>query len=255
MWVDSHCHLDFPEFDADRDAVIARAKQAKVCGIVLPAVTAEHWPRVARMQARYGVMPAYGLHPLFQDKHRDEHLQALDTWLDKHDAVAVGECGLDFYRHDHDAEAQRVSFDAQLAIAHRRGLPVIVHLRKAMDEALSMIKRYPGVRGILHSFSGSDVQAQRALDLGFKLGVGGPVTYERAQRLRHQVKQLPENAWVLETDAPDQPLSGRQGQRNEPARVSRVGETVAQLRNQSLEQCARSSRDALHELFPLAELS
>jgi TatD DNase family protein len=152
------------------------------------------------------------------------------VWLTEHPAVAVGECGLDGFVAGLDVDRQRQLFDVQLRIARDAGLPVILHARKAVDEVSAMIRRVGRLTGVVHSFSGSVDQAQRLIDLGFRLGFGGPITYPRARRLRHLVSTLPVEALLAETDAPDQPLCGCQGQRNTSAQLPRVIETMAALR-------------------------
>jgi TatD DNase family protein len=239
MLTDSHCHLDAPEFDADRDAVIARARSAGVVTQVIPAVTASGWPKLrALCSGAEGLHPAYGLHPMFLDQHRDEHIAALRDLLATERAVAVGECGLDFHVEGLDAQRQQFFFEEQLKIARDFDLPVIVHARKAVDLVIATLRRIGGpgsgtkngLRGVVHSFSGSEQQAEQLWNLGFCLGIGGPVTYERAQRLRRIVATMPIEFLLLETDAPDQPDAFHRGQRNEPSRLTVVRDCVAELR-------------------------
>jgi TatD DNase family protein len=229
--IDTHVHLDAPEFDADRAAVLAEARAAGVDGFVVPAVARSGFAALGRLAAAESdVYPAYGLHPMYLAEHADADVAALAGWLAGHAAVAVGECGLDFFVSGLDPERQRRLFDAQLRMARDARLPVIVHARKAVDEVTSMVRRIGGLTGVVHSFSGSRDQALRLIDLGFRLGFGGPLTYPRAQRLRHLVATLPAEALLAETDAPDQPLCGFQGLRNAPVRLARVVATMAELR-------------------------
>lgn len=229
--IDSHVHLDAPEFDADRAAVLADARRLGVDGFVVPAVGYAGFRALAALSAAEAdVHPAYGLHPMYLAEHDDADPERLTTWLEDHPAVAIGECGLDFFVTGLDADRQRRLFDAQLRIARDAGLPVILHARKAVDEVSAMLRRVGRLSGVVHSFSGSIDQAQRLIDLGFRLGFGGPITYPRASRLRHLVASLPVEALLAETDAPDQPLCGRQGQRNSPACLPQVIETMAELR-------------------------
>lgn len=229
--IDSHVHLDAPEFDADRAAVLAAARAAGVTGFVVPAVACSGFGALAALAAAEpDVHPAYGLHPMYLAEHDDADPQRLAVWLTEHPAVAVGECGLDGFVAGLDVDRQRQLFDVQLRIARDAGLPVILHARKAVDEVSAMIRRVGRLTGVVHSFSGSVDQAQRLIDLGFRLGFGGPITYPRARRLRHLVSTLPVEALLAETDAPDQPLCGCQGQRNTSAQLPRVIETMAALR-------------------------
>ncbi|RBK87516.1 TatD family deoxyribonuclease, partial [Xanthomonas oryzae pv. oryzae] len=154
--IDSHCHLDAGEFDHDRATVIARAQAAGVIQQVLPAITAASWPglRAVSTQAP-GLYPAYGLHPLFLDQHRPEHLELLAAWIERERPCAIGECGLDFFVDGLDAQAQRDYFDGQLQLAKRFDLPLIVHARRATEEVIARIKAVGGLRGVVHSFAGS----------------------------------------------------------------------------------------------------
>lgn len=248
--VDSHCHLDVAEFDVDRGGVLQRARAAGVVHQVVPAIDAAGWPKLARICAGApGLHPAYGLHPMFLDAHEDAHLQALDGWLKREDAVAVGECGLDYFVEGLDRDRQQAVFDAQLALAQRHDLPVIVHARRAVDAVIASIRRHPGVRGVVHSYAGSVEQARQLWDLGFLLGLGGPVTYERAKRLRRLAAEMPLDFLLLETDAPDQPDAGHRGQRNEPARLVGVLDTIAQLRGAPREQIAEATTANARGLF------
>lgn len=229
--IDSHVHLDAPEFDADRAAVLAEARRIGVDGFVVPAVGFASFRALAALAAAEpDVHPAYGLHPMYLAEHADTDPERLAAWLSDHPAVAIGECGLDFFVAGLDADRQRRLFDAQLRIARDAGLPVILHARKAVDEVTAMLRRVGRLSGVVHSFSGSLDQARRLIDLGFRLGFGGPITYPRATRLRQLVANLPVEALLAETDAPDQPLCGHQGQLNAPARLPGVIRTMAELR-------------------------
>ncbi len=250
--IDSHSHFDAADFDADRDAAHARALAAGVDTQVVAATAAAEWPTLKQVcGAHTGLHPAYGLHPMFLDAHRPEHLTLLRHWIERERPIAVGECGLDYFvdRLDHD-EQQRV-FDAQLRLARDFDLPVIVHARRAVDAVIASIRRIGGLRGVVHSFPGSAQQAAQLHQLGFLLGIGGPVTFERARRLRALVATLPLEQLLLETDAPDQPGAAHRGQRNEPAHLVEVLEVVAQLRNASREAIAAATTQNATRLFAL----
>lgn len=249
---DSHCHLDADEFDADRVEVIARAQAAGVQSQVLPAVTAASWPKLRETCALAdGLHPAYGLHPMFLDQHRPEHLEQLREWVGRERPCAVGECGLDFFVEGLDAEQQQFYFVEQLRIARDFNLPVIVHARRAVDAVIAAIRQVGGLRGVVHSFPGSPEQADQLHKLGFLLGLGGPLTYDRAQRLRRLVAQMPLEQLLLETDAPDQPDAGIRGERNEPARLAVILETVAQLRTEPAEVIAAQTTANAKRLFSI----
>jgi len=229
--IDSHSHLDVGEFDADRSGVLARARAAGVTRQIIPAIDAAHFVRVRDLCANEaGLYPAYGLHPMYLAEHQPEHLDELKQWIEREKPVAVGECGLDFFVAGLDAERQRHYLQRQLELAREFDLPLILHARRALDEVTSAIRRIGKLRGVVHSFSGSVEQAQQLWKLGFCIGIGGPVTYPRARRLREIVATMPLEFLLLETDSPDQPLHGHQGARNEPALLTEVCACVASLR-------------------------
>lgn len=250
--VDSHVHLDAAAFDADRGAVLERARQAGVDAMILPAVDAASWPRIKALCVNHNALfPAFGLHPMFLAQHAPDHVDALSSWLDDGTAVALGEIGLDFHLEQTDKSLQRHYFSRQVQLARERNLPVIVHARGALEEVTLTLRRTGGLRGVVHSFSGSEQQARQLWDIGFHLGIGGPVTYERAQRLRRIVAQMPIEFLLLESDAPDQPDAAWRGQRNEPARVAAVLRCVAALRNQPEADIAAATSANARRLFGL----
>ncbi|MFZ5636839.1 MAG: TatD family hydrolase [Pseudomonadota bacterium] len=252
MLFDSHSHIDAPEFEADRDAAIARARAAGVHKQLVPAVSAAGWDALRALCAREaGLYPAYGLHPMYLDEHREAHLAALRDLIERERPVAIGECGLDFFVEGLDPARQALFFDGQLRLARDFDLPVIVHARRAVDATMAAIRRFGPLRGAIHSFPGSADQAKRLYDLGFLVGIGGPVTYERANRLRSLAATLPIECLLLETDSPDQPDSAHRGQRNEPARLTIVRDTVAALRGMSPDDLARATTANAERLFRL----
>jgi TatD DNase family protein len=254
MLIDSHCHLDAAEFDGDRDAVIARACAAGVDAQIVPAITADSWPGLRDICSRHaGLYPAFGLQPMFMARHRPEHLRQLREWIERERPVAIGECGLDFFVEDLDATTQHEYFDGQLALAREFDLPVIVHARRAVDAVIAAFKRTGPLRGVVHSFSGSPEQARQLRQIGFLIGLGGPVTYERAQRLRALVRTMPLEQLLLETDAPDQPDAAIRGQRNEPARLAVICRTIAQLRGETPDTVAAATRANAQRLFRLPQ--
>jgi TatD DNase family protein len=248
--IDTHCHLDVEEFDADRDAVIARARAAGVHEMVVPAVDAAHWHGLLALCRRVdGLHPALGLHPVFLQHHRQEHLAALAEALASEQPLAVGEIGLDFFIPDTDRDAQRALFRAQLEIAAQAGLPVLLHVRKAHDDVLGLLRAHPVRGGIVHAFNGSEQQAHRYLDLGFKLGFGGMLTYERSRKIRALAAGLPVEAIVLETDAPDMTVASHHGERNSPEYLPECLAALAEVRAQPpallAEQTTANARDVL----------
>jgi TatD DNase family protein len=250
--IDSHCHLDAPEFDEDRAVVIERARNAGVAVQIVPAITAASWPKLRTVcSMESGLYPAYGLHPMFLAEHRPEHLEQLRDWISRERPCAIGECGLDLFVDDLDPDTQRHYFNGQLALAREFDLPLIVHARRAMDEVIHMMRRVGGLRGVVHSFSGSPEQARQLWEMGFSIGLGGPVTHERANRLRRLLTQMPLEHLLLETDAPDQPDAAIRGQRNEPARLPAILEVMAQLRQQPAGEIAAQTTANARRLFAL----
>lgn len=247
---DSHCHLDASEFDPDRDQVLARARAAGVTRQLVPAVDRASWPKIRSLcAADPGLRPAYGLHPMFLDRHQPGDLEELAEWLAREHPAAVGECGLDFFVEGLDPEAQRSYFQRQLELAREFDLPVVLHARRAVDEVIASLRRVGGLRGVVHSWSGSEEQARQLFGLGFHLGIGGPVTFERAQRLRRTVATMPLEWLLLETDAPDQPDAAHRGERNEPARLPNVLAVVAELRGQDPAEIAAATSANAERLF------
>ena len=254
MLVDTHCHLDASEFDGDREAVIARARAAGVTRQILPGTHADEWALLRdACLLDPGLYAAYGMHPTFLEHHDDAHLGLLDEWVRRERPVAIGECGLDYYVEGLDLEAQQRWFDGHLELARATGLPLIVHARRAVDAVIQSIRRVGKVHGVVHSFAGSEEQARQLHQLGFLIGIGGPVTYERAKRMHRVVAAVPLEQLLLETDAPDQPDSGHRGQRNEPARLTRVCDVVAGLRGMSPGDLAEATTRNACRLFGLPQ--
>jgi len=252
MWIDSHCHLDAPEFGADHALALSLRERATARGVgvcVIPAVERANFDTVRRLAHRTGDAYALGIHPLYVPQAREADLAALDAALTEHRhdprLVAVGEIGLDFFVPalctPEMRERQAFFYRAQLRLARQHGLPVIVHVRRSADMLLKHLRELPTGGGIAHAFNGSEQQAQAFLGLGFKLGFGGAVTFEPARQLRRLAAELPISALVLETDAPDIPphwLYATAAQRaagqpqgiNSPAELPRIGAVMAELR-------------------------
>ena len=233
-FVDTHCHFDFPPFTGDEVPSIDRAARAGVDAIIVPAIEAAYFERVLELARRHDALyAALGLHPIVIEHHLDEHLDSLDAVLQTAEKklVAIGEIGLDLYRENPQFERQQTILDAQLRLAKRHDLPVILHSRRTHDKLAMHLKRIDlPRRGVVHGFSGSLQQAQRFIKLGYKIGVGGTITYPRASKTRDVMAQLPLSALLLETDAPDMPLNGFQGQPNRPEQAARVFTTLCELR-------------------------
>lgn len=250
MLIDSHVHLDAAEFAADRDEVIADARAAGVQGFVVPAVDRRSFDAVlALAAARRDVCPALGIHPLYVMGACEDDLGALESHLARGAARSVGEIGLDHFVTDIDPARQLDFFVAQLKLARRHDLPVILHVRRAVDPILKQLRRI-GVRGgIAHAFNGSRQQAQMFIDLGFRLGFGGAMTFEGSSRIRELARTLPLSAIVLETDAPDIPPAWAQSERNLPANLARYAALLAQLRGLSIDEVVDATRHNVSEVL------
>lgn len=249
---DSHCHLDVDEFAGDRDAVLARARTAGIAAQLIPAIDRAHWSGLAQLCAQHtDLHPAYGIHPLYLDGDVEADLVALPDWIERHGAVAVGECGLDWFVEGVDPERQRRVFRRQLEIAREFDLPLVLHARRAVEEIILSLREFAPLRGVVHSYPGSEEQAAQLAKLGFRLGIGGPLTFERAHRLRRLVARVPLDWLLLETDAPDQPCACHRGQRNEPAHLNVVLRALAELRPESEERLAEATWQNACALFGL----
>jgi TatD DNase family protein len=241
MLVDTHCHLDAPEFDADRGAVVARAVAAGVGRIVVPAVGAFDFEAVRRLAREHAcVRYALGIHPIFVDRAADEDLgtlrRAVEAARGDPGFVGIGEIGLDHFVPGLDRARQERFLVEQLRIARDFGLPVILHVRRAQDAVLKQLRRLRPAGGIAHAFNGSAQQADAFVGLGFALGFGGAMTFERALRIRSLAATLPIEACVLETDAPDIPPAWLRPARNEPAELPGIAASFATLRGLSPER-------------------
>lgn len=241
---DTHCHFDFPPFTGDEIASLEKAERAGVERIIVPAVEAERFARVLALAERHSMLyAAIGLHPIVIHKHQDASLALLEHHLQQRPAslVAIGEIGLDLYMDNPLFERQEEILEAQLEMAKRYNLPVILHSRRTHDKLAARLKRHSLPRtGVVHGFSGSLQQAQRFVELGYFIGVGGTITYPRASKTRDVMAKLPLNSLLLETDAPDMPLNGRQGEPNRPERVADVFQTLCELRTETSEVIANT---------------
>lgn len=252
-YIDTHCHLDAAEFDADRDVVAATAHAAGVA-MVIPAVERSNFSLVREMCGRYpGCAAAYGIHPMYVHHAQPEDLQALRESIDQWQPVAVGEIGLDFFVEGGDVARQEFYFVEQLKLAREFDLPVILHIRRAQDTILKHLRRIKVRGGIAHAFNGSRQQAEAFIALGFKLGFGGTMTYPRALNIRKLAAELPMEAIVLETDAPDIPPQWLAGQRNAPGELPRIAAVLAELRKISIEDIARLTSQNALGLLPRLE--
>jgi TatD DNase family protein len=237
--IDTHCHLDFPVFSDDREALLAQCLEQHVASLIVPGVCQKDWEHLlALCESHSQLFPALGLHPCFMHMHQASDLDELEHYCERHTPVAIGEIGLDFFvlqnegdqdRKERQRQQQIELFAEQLQIASQYQLPVLIHARKSHDEVLRHLKTVPAVNGIIHAYSGSYEQAREYLKSGFKLGFGGAYTYPQATKLRSLVAKLPLDAWVFETDAPDMTPFEHHGQRNSPVYLTEIAEAFVQL--------------------------
>lgn len=277
FWIDTHCHIDAGEFDGDLPAVHARALAAGVAHCVVPAVAVANFDVVRELAHSYAFSYALGIHPLCVPQATESDLEALDRALelacDDSRLVAVGEIGLDYFvpalAQSPMREKQDFFYREQLKLARKHGLPVILHVRRSADKLLKHLREIvpeDGWTGIAHAFNGSEQQAMAFVELGFKLGFGGALTFEPALQLRRLATHLPLEALVMETDSPDIPpywryktaaerLQGQAQGRNEPSELPRIAEVLAGLRGMPLEVLAQATNaNALHALPKLRRL-
>ena len=263
MWIDTHCLLDAQEFDVDRDEVVARARATGVHMMVLPAVDVGGFGRVRDCAHRYGYAYCLGIHPLAVAQAKSDDLAQLRSAAQAACAdprfVGIGEIGLDFSQGAPPIDLQEQYYREQLQLALELQLPVILHVRRSADRLLYHLRRVGTHGGIAHAFNGSTVQAQGFLELGLRLGFGGSSTYDGSLRIRRLAAELPAEAIVLETDAPDIPPQWLRAQgsvpRNEPHELARIATVIATLRGISPEQLASiTGRNALLSLPRLALL-
>lgn len=247
--IDSHCHLDDDRFDNDRIEVINEARQIGVTHFIVPATTQQRWPLLGKLQqAHKDIHIAYGYHPMFMKDHSEADMDQLERAIIKDDAIAIGECGLDFFHSIHDEQKQKKLFEQQLSVAKNLSLPCIVHSRKSLDIVISMLRKKQLVGGVLHSFSGSLQQAKQLNDLGFKLGIAATVCFERAKKLQSIVKEVSIENVLLESDAPDQTGPDYQGL-NQPAYLLSQLHKVAELKGMSVSDVAKQTTKNAERLF------
>jgi len=253
--IDTHCHMDMAEFRPDLDLVLERSRRNGVTDFVIPGFIRTGWDRILKIcKQRSCLHASLGLHPDYLDLHRGEDVEELRELSKQKELVAIGEIGLDFQRGRAGEREQKELFAVQLSIAREANLPVILHIRKGYDQVLAALRRKQFENGgIVHAFNGSRQQADHFMKMGFKLGYGGTLTYERARRIRKIAAEVPLTSIVLETDAPYMPLAGRRGEDNSPEYLSEVLDILASLRRESKEEIAtQTTANARQVLIPPA---
>lgn len=252
MYIDSHCHLDFACFKGQLDDLLKRCQALGIEQFLLPSTTADSWSDIIALNQHYQCFRiALGLHPYFLGSVKSEHIAMLNDTLARNDVVAVGEIGLDKWPNMPDYTLQQSVLIEQLKLAKQYRLPVILHARKSEDDLLKLLREQQFTQGgIVHAFNGSAEQAKRFIDYGFVLGIGGTVTYPRARKAQRVLQGLSDEDFVLETDSPDMPVCGYQGQMNTPERLLLIAQAVATLRGQSLEDIAHQTSENLFRVLP-----
>ena len=248
--IDSHCHLDFDAFNSDRNAVIERARNQGIKHIIIAGVKRTSWDLIRTIcDNDKQIHACYGLHPYLAGEHSDEDIIQLRLWLENNNSIAVGECGLDFRNNQADKKLQLKFFNAQLDMALDLAKPVVIHSVRATEDVIRSIKKHVGLRGMIHSYSGSHAQAMQLIDLGFYISFGGAITYDNARKLRDTASRIPLDSILLETDAPDQPDAEHFNQRNEPAYLVNVLQCLSELRDEPINEIAAQTTNNAQELF------
>ncbi len=261
MLTDTHCHIDFKIFDKDRDEILKRCQAEDIHRIVVPSVKSSTWSTTLKLCNEHSMLiPALGLHPFFLADHSESDLLLLESFCKKGELRAIGEIGLDFLIKQLDKSQQLLYFQAQLLLAQKYSLPVLIHARKSHQDVIHLLKKHVPLKGIIHAFNGSDIQAKQYMDLGFALGFGGAFTNPGAKHLRYLVSSLPLSAMVLETDAPDMlPFfakntnnsPGKKGnpQRNSPENMTGIFEQFVSLRTEQTIKIEQQLENNYHQLF------
>ncbi len=250
---DTHCHLNVAAFDADRMRVLQHAREQGVSQMLIPAIEAARWGDVLELcDTQAGLHAALGLHPVFLENHRAEHIGQLERAIETNRPVAVGEIGLDYFLRELDRDAQRILFEAQLSIARAANLPVVLHVRKAHDVVIATLKKIQVSGGTIHAFNGSEAQGLKYIDMGFKLGFGGTLTWERSKKIRALARALPLESIVLETDAPDMVVAQHAGERNSPEYLPYCLKALAEVRDVSERDVAARTTANAREVFGLS---
>jgi TatD DNase family protein len=243
--IDTHSHLDTHHFHDDYQEVLSKARKAGVIAQVLPGVCKDWWPNLLNLcRHEKDLFAAPGLHPLYLNRHSLSHIKELQEHIESGEVIALGEIGLDYYHKDADRKAQQQLFEAQLHLAKEYSLPILLHVRKAHDQVQATIRRKNfNHGGIVHAFNGSMQQAEHYLRMGFKIAIGGTITYERATKIRAVASALPLDSIVLETDAPDIPPAQHHNERNSPEYLPLILDALAEIRSEPKALIARATTE------------
>ena len=252
--IDSHCHLDDDRYTGRLQQVLTNAHSKGITQFIVPATMRQRWSKLTALTNTYQTIHvAYGLHPCFMQYHQGFNIEMLEQVIDANPCVAVGECGLDFFHSNADADDQIQLFQQQLSVAKNHSLPIIVHSRKSLDKVISNIRKAKLEHGgVVHSFSGSLQQAKQLIDLGFKLGIAATVCYERAKKLRATIKAMPLQSFLLESDAPDQPGPLHRGQLNEPAFMIEQAQQIAKIKEMKVAEVIKQISRSTEIIFNIS---
>ncbi len=261
-FTDSHCHLDFEEFTPIREQLLTQCSAESIHQIITPTIGPDNWQKVIHLANKLKnthckIFPSLGIHPWFLKGLTDKHLDDLASLVEQQGSkvIAIGETGIDggIVKQQDNLEQQIKFFDFQLHLANQYQLPVIVHHRQSHQHIFPLLKQAKvKAGGIIHAFSGSYQQAVNYIDLGFKLGIGGTITYPRAKKTINAIKRLPLSSLVLETDAPAMPLYGKQGQNNSPLELINVFNALVLIRTEEKEEIAQQIERNISQVFKLA---
>ena len=248
--IDSHCHLDFEDFDKDRSDVLQHAIDNNISHIVIPGTERIYWDRIKQLCKKHPQLHAcYGLHPYWVAEQNKQDLEALEKYIRSDRPVALGECGLDFRPQQADKKTQLYFFEAQLDIAESNQLPVVIHSVRATEDVIKSIKKFKNLSGMIHSYSGSFEQAKQLIELNFYISIGGSVTYDNANKIKKVARKIPLTSLLLETDAPDQPDQKNSGKRNEPAYLVNTLAAISDLRQETADRVAEQTTLNAKKLF------
>ena len=250
--IDTHCHLDLADFNADRAQILSRCEQLGITKIIVPAIDSHGWQQLLATTTHHEQLyPALGLHPVFIDRHTEKDIENLSTLVAEKRPIAIGEIGLDFYIKDTDKNRQIDYFEQQLLVAEEADLPVILHVRKAHDTVIKMLRSKSLIGGSCHAFSGSEQQAKQYINMGFKLGFGGTMTYPNARKIHTLARSIPLEHILLETDAPDMSGYTHKGERNSPEYLTDALNALAELKAETPETVAKQTTENAERLFKI----
>jgi TatD DNase family protein len=250
--IDTHAHIYLPEFDADRQSIIEKARESGVDTIVMPAIDASTHQQMLAVEQVFEHCPSMmGLHPCSVKEDYEAELKIVEDYIRQRGFVAIGEIGLDFYWDKTYTQQQYQAFETQIQWALEKDLPIVIHSRNAMDECIAVVKKYPGITGIFHCFSGTVEQAQQIIDMGFLLGIGGVVTYKNSG-LDKVVASIGIDRLVLETDAPYLAPVPFRGKRNESSYLQAVAQKIAQVTDRPIEEIANITTENARKIFKLS---